>query len=42
MLGAFLAEKRRYDPGERLLDPWYRGVRSLWRREACAVRWSRG
>ena len=41
MLGAFLAEKRRYDPGERLLDPWYRGVRGLWRREACAVRWSR-
>jgi hypothetical protein len=42
MLGAFLAEKRRYDPAERVLGAWYRGVRELWRRRECAVRWSRG
>lgn len=41
MLGAFLAEKRRYDPAERLLGSWYRGIRDLWRREPCEVRWSR-
>ncbi|HET9735443.1 MAG TPA: FAD-binding protein [Burkholderiales bacterium] len=41
MLGAFLAEKRRYDPAERVADAWYRAVRDLWRRESCAVRWSR-
>lgn len=40
MLGAFLAEKRRYDPAERVLGAWYRGARDLWRRQACAVRWS--
>ena len=42
MLGAFLAEKRRYDPAERVLGAWYRAVRELWRRQECAVRWSRG
>lgn len=41
MLGSFLAEKRRYDPAERVADAWYRAVRDLWRREPCAVRWSR-
>ena len=41
MLGAFLAEKRRYDPAERLLGAWYCGVRGMWRRETCEVRWSR-
>ena len=41
MLGALLAEKRRCDPAERLLGAWYCGVRDLWRREACEVRWSR-
>lgn len=41
MLGTFLAEKRRYDPAERVLGAWYRGVRELWRRQECAVRWSR-
>lgn len=42
MLGAFLAEKHRYDPAGRVHGAWYRQVRDLWRREACAVRWSRG
>ena len=41
MLSAFLAEKRRYDPAERVWSAWYRGTRDLLRREPCAVRWSR-
>lgn len=41
MLAAFLAEKRRLDPAERVPCPWYRGVRRAWRPEACAVRWAR-
>lgn len=41
MLGAFLAEKRRYDPAERVAGAWYRAVRDLWRREPCQARWSR-
>ena len=42
MLGEFLAEKRRHDPAERMLGAWYRGVREMWRRQECEVRWSRG
>lgn len=41
MLGAFLAEKRRYDPAERVLNAWYRSVRRVWRSERCDVRWER-
>ncbi len=41
MLAAFLAEKRRLDPAERVVSPWYRGVRRAWRAEACRVRWAR-
>ena len=41
MLGAFLAEKRRLDPAERVLGAWYRGVRRAWRAQACTVRWAR-
>lgn len=41
MLSAFLAEKRRYDPAERVAGAWYRAVRDLWRRESCKARWSR-
>lgn len=41
MLGSFLAEKLRFDPAERVRGAWYRAVRALWRRESCAVRWSR-
>jgi hypothetical protein len=32
MLATFLAEKRRYDPAERLTSAWYRGTRALWSR----------
>jgi FAD binding domain-containing protein len=39
-LRAFLAEKRRLDPAERLTNPWYRHHRSLLARQACDVRWS--
>jgi len=42
MLAGFLAEKRRLDPGERVLTPWYRAVRRMWRAESCAVRWAKG
>lgn len=41
MLPAFLAEKRRLDPGERITNPWYRGTSRAWRGETCPVRWSR-
>lgn len=41
MLGSFLAEKRRLDPGERVLSPWYRSVRRAWRGETCKVRWAK-
>lgn len=41
MLGEFLAEKRRYDPAERVASAWYRAVRNLWKRESCEARWSR-
>jgi len=41
MLGAFLAEKQRYDPAGRVTNSWFRGTRDLWRREHCEVRWSR-
>lgn len=40
MLGAFLAEKRRLDPAERLAPRWYRDVSRLWRGEACRPRWA--
>jgi len=36
-----LAEKRRLDPAERLINPWYRHHRSLLGRESCEVRWAR-
>lgn len=41
MLAAFLAEKRRLDPAERVVSPWYRDVRRAWRAEACRVRWAK-
>ncbi len=37
---AFLAEKRRYDPQERLHGAWYQHYRGLFRREPCEVRWT--
>ena len=33
MLGAFLAEKRRYDPAGRVTNSWVRGSYGLWRRD---------
>lgn len=39
MLGAFIAEKRRLDPAERVVTPWYRGACRAWRSEPCIVRW---
>lgn len=41
MLAGFFAEKRRLDPAERVLTPWYRGLRRMWRAEACKVRWAK-
>jgi FAD/FMN-containing dehydrogenase len=39
-LAAFLAHKRRFDPQERLVNPWYRHQRSLLGRPSCEVRWA--
>lgn len=39
-LSAFLAEKRRADPGERLQNRWYLTVCAKLRGEACEVRWA--
>jgi len=39
-LREFLAEKRRFDPHERLVNPWYFHQRSLLEREPCEVRWA--
>jgi len=39
MIAAFLAEKRRSDPSERLQNAWYRRLTAVMRSEPCAVRW---
>lgn len=39
-LPAFLAEKRRIDPGEKLVNGWYLHHRSLFSREGCPTRWN--
>jgi hypothetical protein len=39
-LKSFLAEKRRFDPHERVVNAWYLHQRDLLRREAVEVRWS--
>lgn len=41
MIGAFLADKRRGDPAERLQNAWYRGLKAIMRSEACEVRWEK-
>lgn len=41
MIGAFLADKRRGDPAERLQNAWYRGLLATMRSEPCAVRWGK-
>lgn len=38
-LKAFLAEKRRLDPGDRLYNPWYQHARGLLGRDPVTVRW---
>jgi hypothetical protein len=40
-LRAFMAEKRRVDPAERLTNTWYLRYRNLLSEKACAVRWAR-
>jgi FAD/FMN-containing dehydrogenase len=40
-LGKFLAEQRRLDPQEKMVNAWLRHQRSLFGREACDVRWNR-
>lgn len=39
-LPRFLAEKRRIDPGERIVNPWYRHYRRLFSNQRCEVRWA--
>jgi hypothetical protein len=39
-LPKFLAEKRRLDPCERIVNPWYLHYRRLFSGETCAVRWA--
>jgi hypothetical protein len=39
-LRAFLAEKRRIDPAEKLTNPWYRHYTNLLSDNACQVRWA--
>ena len=38
---AFLAEKRKIDPAERITNAWYRHHRSLFGRQTCDSRWNR-
>jgi hypothetical protein len=40
-LRQFLGEKRRVDPTDRIITPWYRHYRSLLGRQACESRWNR-
>jgi hypothetical protein len=39
-LKSFLAQKRHFDPNERLVNGWYLHQRNLLGREACEVRWA--
>jgi len=39
-LPRFLAEKRRIDPGERMVNAWYRHFRRMFSAQRCVVRWS--
>lgn len=39
-LRSFLAEKRKLDPGEKMVSPWYRHYRGLLGRQACESRWN--
>ena len=39
-LPQFLAEKRRMDPCERVVTPWYRHYQRLFSGQICPVRWA--
>ena len=39
-LRGLLTEKRRFDPGERLVTPWYRHLRLLLSSPGCETRWN--
>lgn len=39
MIHAFLADKRRGDPAERLQNAWYRGLVATMRSQPCQVKW---
>lgn len=41
MIAAFLADKRRSDPADRLQNAWYRRLAATMRSEACTVRWAK-
>ena len=41
MIAAFLADKRRGDPAERLQNAWYRRLAATLRSAPCAVRWTK-
>ena len=40
MIGAFIADKRLSDPGERLQNQWYRSLVATMRSKSCDVRWA--
>lgn len=40
MLGAFLDEKRRLDPRQRVNPSWYRHASRVWSGQPCRIRWS--
>jgi len=39
MIAAFIADKRRCDPAERLQNAWYRSLAATMRNQPCQVRW---
>jgi hypothetical protein len=39
-LRSFLAEKKKLDPAEKMVNPWYRHYRGLLTRQACESRWN--
>lgn len=41
MIAAFLADKRRSDPADRLQNAWYRRLAAVMRSQACTVRWAK-
>ena len=41
MIAAFLADKRRSDPADRLQNAWYQRLAAIMRSQACTVRWAK-